>query len=30
VSGGDPRTDEGATKRVGQLLKTLPGREKQK
>ncbi len=29
-SGGHPRTDEGATKRVGQLLKTLPGREKQK
>lgn len=28
-SGGDPRTGEGAAKRIGQLLKTLPGRGKQ-
>lgn len=27
-SGGDPRTPEGAEKRIGQLLKTLPGRGK--
>jgi hypothetical protein len=27
-SGGDPRTSEGAAKRIGQLLKTLPGRGK--
>ena len=26
-SGGDPRTDEGATKRIGQLLKTFPAKE---